>query len=567
MTQDTRKDRRAKIVSLNVRYKSATVDEFIENHSHDVSRGGIFIKTPSPFPPGTLLKFEIRIAGDKAVIAGVGRVVWKREAAQTAGNTDQPAGMGVKFIKLDDASRAVIDRLVNAKGDVAGAFDNGPVEGSPAPFAAPAAPVAKAPPSGPALDPPAQAAGAERAAPASPFQPSPSAQGMPAALQRKATIMGLGSSPSSPAPAPRPAAPIPAAGSPPRPGVPEAPGSRPSLGGAGAQAKAPPAASSPFSSGTAASSTSASPAKAAAGSPMFPKTNSQAEMPPQGEQTVMKQAAELLEEALRGAGGSMDEIGQNPLFEQAAKAGIVKPAPVADREAPVESPRPAPGRGASTAASPPGRASAVSEPPVSRPQAAAPVSVRGAGAGRAEVVRDVPLSKAPVSVRQRAVSEPPPPPARSKALFPVLVIGAVGALAYFAYTQMFIQPPAATPIDTNQPPVPPAPSASTPPSASASSSAPLPAATNLGAGDAAAADVDAANTASTDAGGLKSASEAGLGTAPTTTTAVSQTAVRPTVPTASQATTGGVSATPPPPRPPPPRPPPRPKPAEDDNPY
>ena len=52
MTQDTRKDRRVKIVSLNVRYKSATVDEFIENHAHDVSRGGIYIKTANPFPPG-----------------------------------------------------------------------------------------------------------------------------------------------------------------------------------------------------------------------------------------------------------------------------------------------------------------------------------------------------------------------------------------------------------------------------------------------------------------------------------------------------------------------------------
>src|SRR5215204_4579877 len=77
MSQDTRKDKRAKVVSLNVRYKSATVDEFIENHSHDVSKGGIFVKTPTPFPPGTLLKFEIRLAGDKSVISGVGRVVWK----------------------------------------------------------------------------------------------------------------------------------------------------------------------------------------------------------------------------------------------------------------------------------------------------------------------------------------------------------------------------------------------------------------------------------------------------------------------------------------------------------
>src|SRR5579862_9571798 len=110
MTQDTRKDKRAKVVSLNVRYKSATVDEFIENHSHDVSKGGIFVKTATPFAPGTLLKFEIRLAGDKSVISGVGRVVWKREAS-SAGE-GRPAGMGVKFIKIDDASRAIIDRLI-----------------------------------------------------------------------------------------------------------------------------------------------------------------------------------------------------------------------------------------------------------------------------------------------------------------------------------------------------------------------------------------------------------------------------------------------------------------------
>ena len=124
MSQDTRKDKRAKVVSLNVRYKSATVDEFIENHSHDVSKGGIFVKTPTPFPPGTLLKFEIRLAGDKSVISGVGRVVWKREP--TAAAQDKPAGMGVKFIKIDDASRAVIDRLVASKADAGSAYTSDP---------------------------------------------------------------------------------------------------------------------------------------------------------------------------------------------------------------------------------------------------------------------------------------------------------------------------------------------------------------------------------------------------------------------------------------------------------
>src|SRR3954470_24806829 len=124
MSQDTRKDKRANVVSLNVRYKSATVDEFIENHSHDVSKGGLFVKTPTPFPPGTLLKFEIRLAGDKSVISGVGRVVWKREPTQAG--ADKPAGMGVKFIKIDEASRTVIDKLVSQKVGAGSAYTSDP---------------------------------------------------------------------------------------------------------------------------------------------------------------------------------------------------------------------------------------------------------------------------------------------------------------------------------------------------------------------------------------------------------------------------------------------------------
>ena len=68
MSQETRKDARAKIVSLNVRYKSATVDEFIENHAHDVSRGGIYIKTANPFAAGMLATW-LRQVSSKAATA------------------------------------------------------------------------------------------------------------------------------------------------------------------------------------------------------------------------------------------------------------------------------------------------------------------------------------------------------------------------------------------------------------------------------------------------------------------------------------------------------------------
>lgn len=125
MGENTRKNRRAKVLSMTVRYRSATLGEFIEHHSYDVSKGGMFIKTPSPFPPGTLLKFEVKIADEQRVMQGVGRVVWKRD--QDGPSEDDPAGMGIKFIKIDDASRGVIDRLLGERaGGGEGAFERSP---------------------------------------------------------------------------------------------------------------------------------------------------------------------------------------------------------------------------------------------------------------------------------------------------------------------------------------------------------------------------------------------------------------------------------------------------------
>src|SRR5258708_5115075 len=189
MTQDTRKDRRVKIVSLNVRYKSATVDEFIENHAHDVSRGGIYIKTANPFPSGTLLKFEIRLASDQAVIAGVGRVVWKRDAGASSG--ERPAGMGVKFIKIDEPSKVVIDKLMNTRSDAGIAFES--TDEQP-PAMAPRA-TKPTPPARP-VPPVAGSAGAADARSMSPAAGTPAARiATPAPdrvpFVRKATMMGL----------------------------------------------------------------------------------------------------------------------------------------------------------------------------------------------------------------------------------------------------------------------------------------------------------------------------------------------------------------------------------------
>jgi len=365
MSQDTRKDPRAKVLTMTVRYKSATLDEFIEHHSYDVSRGGMFIKTPSPFPPGTLLKFEVKIAADQKVIQGVGRVVWKRDS-ETHGDV-RPAGMGVKFIKIDDASRKVIDTLVESRGDTTSAYEAGGGDGGNVP-----APGAITTP-GTALSAKAPATSTE-----APKPPN----------LRKSTMIGLGSM----NPANRPPA-------------------------------------------------TAAPDKPAAS--FFPETKSEAEMPAPEDRTVMKQAAELLQDALREAGGSMAEVSSSPKPAEppvktaaaAASAPESKPptsAPTDAKAEPKAEPKPIsekpaasvkPAAAQSSSVKPAAAQSSSVKPTASAKGAVTVPSTRKAGA----------VSAAPAS---RRVSVPAAAPAPSssggggRVVVIALVLAATGGLVY-----------------------------------------------------------------------------------------------------------------------------------------
>jgi uncharacterized protein (TIGR02266 family) len=116
---DQRRDKRAP-ASLKVKYKSANVDQFIQQFGTDVSRGGMFIKTKTPLEMGTLLKLELQLSDASPVIQGMGRVCWRRV---TSTDASFPAGMGLKFVKLEDQSRITIERIVSQRGGAPSRFD------------------------------------------------------------------------------------------------------------------------------------------------------------------------------------------------------------------------------------------------------------------------------------------------------------------------------------------------------------------------------------------------------------------------------------------------------------
>jgi uncharacterized protein (TIGR02266 family) len=112
MDQPTSKEPRGP-VSLRIKFRSASLDQFIERYAVDVSRGGIFIRTREPLAVGTQLRFDFQLQDAAPLLAGDGTIVWIRENDPTrAGVTP---GMGVRFDKLTPASQPILEKILAEK--------------------------------------------------------------------------------------------------------------------------------------------------------------------------------------------------------------------------------------------------------------------------------------------------------------------------------------------------------------------------------------------------------------------------------------------------------------------
>jgi uncharacterized protein (TIGR02266 family) len=85
-------------ITLRIRFKSASLDEFISRYGADVSPGGIFIRTKQPVDVGTSLQFDFTLADSSALLSGLGTVAWVRESDPARANNIP--GMGLRFDKL-----------------------------------------------------------------------------------------------------------------------------------------------------------------------------------------------------------------------------------------------------------------------------------------------------------------------------------------------------------------------------------------------------------------------------------------------------------------------------------
>lgn len=133
---ETRQSKRTP-VTLKIKFKSATLDQFIERYAIDVSQGGIFIRTKDPLPVGTTMRFEFQLRDASPLIMGEGTVVWIREHSPNQAGV--APGMGVRFDRITESSQTVLDQILSQKAlrgtdDADQSFTETPTRVAPAPL-------------------------------------------------------------------------------------------------------------------------------------------------------------------------------------------------------------------------------------------------------------------------------------------------------------------------------------------------------------------------------------------------------------------------------------------------
>ncbi len=78
---------------------------FLTEYCSNVSITGMFIQSNEPRPPGEILDFEFDLIDGLQLIRGTGEIIWVR---LTDEGPDLPAGMGIRFLRLDAQSRRLI---------------------------------------------------------------------------------------------------------------------------------------------------------------------------------------------------------------------------------------------------------------------------------------------------------------------------------------------------------------------------------------------------------------------------------------------------------------------------
>ena len=103
---DRRKHPRTPL-SLLVQFRFNTFEDFLADYSHDISTGGMFVRTDEPKEEGSMVYLQFSLKDGSRLIEGMGKVV----RCNPPGEVGRVAGMGIEFLNFDEESMTLIEEI------------------------------------------------------------------------------------------------------------------------------------------------------------------------------------------------------------------------------------------------------------------------------------------------------------------------------------------------------------------------------------------------------------------------------------------------------------------------
>lgn len=95
-------------IELRVEYRR--LNSFFADYTKNISKGGTFIRTAKPLPPGTEFVFVLIVPKLGEPLRLNGEVMWTVDPSRST--DENPPGMGIRFKYVDDAERRVTEEIV-----------------------------------------------------------------------------------------------------------------------------------------------------------------------------------------------------------------------------------------------------------------------------------------------------------------------------------------------------------------------------------------------------------------------------------------------------------------------
>ncbi len=108
--KDVQERRREERVPVEVEVRYSSQEGFAIEWITNISKGGLFIKSENPLPPGTPLKITFSVPGKDVPIELGGVVRW---SVSPSSSPSVIPGMGIQITEIDEKSKKILDAFVD----------------------------------------------------------------------------------------------------------------------------------------------------------------------------------------------------------------------------------------------------------------------------------------------------------------------------------------------------------------------------------------------------------------------------------------------------------------------